>query len=266
MNRVQTPTVWIGAAIAFGTLAGCGGGGGATGQGPKPTPTIIVDGSSTVVRISEAAQNGFKEIDPSVQITVDEHGTGGGFDSYLRNEVDIVDASREAKSEEEKKAKEQGLEWTRFVVGYDGITVVVNSTNDYVKELTVEQLKGLWAPGSRVKTWKDLDPSWPDREIALYSPDNDSGTFDYFTEAIVGKAKSQRDHVQQNSSDNSLCRVWPATRMRSDTSVTRITRPTRTSSGPSPSATVRTRRPSCRARKRSGIRPMSPSLGRFSST
>ena len=109
-----------------------------------------------------------------------------------------------AKPEEERKAKEQGLEWTRFVVGYDGITVVVNSANDFVKELSVEQLKALWAPGSKVKTWKDLDPSWPDREIALYSPDNDSGTFDYFTEAIVGKAKSQRDHVQQNSSDNSL--------------------------------------------------------------
>jgi phosphate transport system substrate-binding protein len=203
MNRVQTSTVRTVAALLLGTFAGCGGGG-AAGPGPKATPTLVVDGSSTVVRISEAAQRGFKAIDPTVQITVDEHGTGGGFANYLKNEVDIVDASREAKPEEERKAKERGLEWTRFVVGYDGITVVVNSANDFIKELSVEQLKALWAPGSKVKTWKDLDPSWPDREIALYSPDNDSGTFDYFTEAIVGKPKSQRDHVQQNSSDNSL--------------------------------------------------------------
>ena len=85
------------------------------------------------------------------------------------------------------------------MVGYDGITVVVNAKNDFVKELSVEQLKAIWAPGSKVKTWKDVDPSWPDREDRAVFPDNDSGTFEFFTEAIVGKAKSQRDDVQQNS-------------------------------------------------------------------
>ncbi len=163
-----------------------------------------MDGSSTVVRISEAAQKAFKSVNPEVTVTVDEHGTGGGFANYMKNEVDIVDASREAKPDEERKAKEQGIDWTRFVVGYDGITLVVNPQNDFVKELSVEQLKAIWSPGSKVKTWKDVDPSWPDRPIVLYSPDNDSGTFEFFTEAIVGKAKSQRDDVQQNSSDNSL--------------------------------------------------------------
>ena len=122
-------------------------------------------------------------------VVVDNHGTGGGFSRYLEGEVDIVDASRAAKPDEESKAKAQGIEWTRFLVGYDGITLVVNPKNDFVKSLTVEQLKAIWAPGSKVKTWKDVDPAWPDRKIILYSPDNDSGTFEFFTEAIVGKAK-----------------------------------------------------------------------------
>ncbi len=90
------------------------------------------------------------------------------------------------------------------MVGYDGITLVVNPKNDFVKSLSVDQLKAIWAPGSKVKTWKDVDPAWPARNIILYSPDNDSGTFEFFTEAIVGKAKSQRDDVQQSSDDNTL--------------------------------------------------------------
>ena len=135
---------------------------------------------------------------------VDNHGTGGGFSKYLQGEVDIVDASRDAKPDEASKAKAQGIEWTRFLVGYDGITVVVNPKNDFVKSLTVDQLKAIWAPDSKVKTWKDVDPSWPDRKILLYSPDHDSGTFEFFTEAIVGKAKAQREDVQASSDDNTL--------------------------------------------------------------
>ena len=120
--------------------------------------------------------------------------------------IDIVDASRTAKPEEEAKAKSQGLDWLRFLVGYDGITVVVNPANDFVKELSVEQLQRLFEPESKVKTWKDLDPSWPDREVKLYSPDDKSGTFEFFTEAIVGKARSQRKDVQASSDDNILVR------------------------------------------------------------
>jgi phosphate transport system substrate-binding protein len=191
--------------------SGCGGddepgaaGPGATGQGSGAAATIIVDGSSTVFRISKAAQEGFASVDPDVTVVVDNHGTGGGFSRYLQGEVDIVDASRNAKDDEESKARAQGIEWTRFFVGNDGITVVVNPGNAFVKSLSVEQLRKLWQPGSTVKTWKDLDPSWPDRKIILYSPDNDSGTFEFFTEAIVGKAKSQREGVQQSSDDNTL--------------------------------------------------------------
>jgi phosphate transport system substrate-binding protein len=169
-----------------------------------PAATIIVDGSSTVFRISKAAQEGFNKVDPTITVVVDNHGTGGGFGRFAQGEVDIVDASRAAKPDEESKAKAAGIEWERFVVGYDGITLVINHENNFIKSLTVDQLKTIWAPGSKVITWKDVDPSWPDRKILFYSPDNDSGTFDFFTEAIVGKTKSQRDDVQQSADDNTL--------------------------------------------------------------
>jgi phosphate transport system substrate-binding protein len=185
----------------LGIAGGCGRDDAAT---LKPAATVIVDGSSTVFRISKAAQEAFLSVDSETTVVVDNHGTGGGFSRYLQGEVDIVDASRAAKTDEESKAKAQGIDWSRFVVGYDGITLVVNPKNDFVKSLTVEQLKSIWAPGSKVKTWKDIDPVWPDRKIILYSPDNDSGTFEFFTEAIVGKAKSQRDDVQPSSDDNTL--------------------------------------------------------------
>jgi phosphate transport system substrate-binding protein len=214
-----------GAALLFLTLAGCGGGGGVEGDPaskpetstststatPAPTPAkselsgeVVVDGSSTVYRISQAAQEDFMATHKGVNVIVDNHGTGGGFSRYIQGEVDIVDASRPAKAEEEAKAKAKGFDWTRFLVGYDGITLVVNPANDWVKSLTVEQLKKIWEPNSKVKTWKDVDPSWPDKSIVLYCPDKDSGTFEFFTEAIVGKAKSQRDDVQASSDDNTL--------------------------------------------------------------
>ncbi len=192
----------IGLIVVAAAVAGCGGGGPAGAL--SPASTIIVDGSSTVYRISMAARDAFRSVDPAVVVVVDYHGTGAGFDRYLEGEVDIIDASRAAKASEESRAKAQGIEWTRFLVGYDGITLVVNRKNDFVKSLTVEQLKALWAPASKISTWKDLDPSWPARKIVLYSPDNDSGTFDFFTEAVVGEAKSQRDDVQQSSDDNIL--------------------------------------------------------------
>jgi phosphate transport system substrate-binding protein len=172
--------------------------------GQQPSGTVIVDGSSTVFRISKAAQEAFDAVNPHVTVVVDNHGTGGGFSRYLEGEVDIVDASRTAKDSEESKAKAQGIEWTRFTVGNDGITLVVNPKNTFVKAMTVEQLKKLWRPGSTVTAWKDLDPTWPDHKIILYSPDNNSGTYEYFIEAVIGDAKSQRDGVQQSSDDNTL--------------------------------------------------------------
>jgi phosphate transport system substrate-binding protein len=217
--RVANLLVW-GTALVGLVVAGCGDGAAPEGQTGPPAGTgsgaatapaesalsgeINVDGSSTVYRISLAAQEDYMASHPKVNVVVNNHGTGGGFSRYLQGEVDIVDASRPAKPDEESKAKAQGLEWAHYLVGYDGITVVVNPANDFIKSLSVAQLKAIWAPNSKVKTWKDVDPSWPDRKIVLYSPDKDSGTFEFFTEAIVGKAKSQRDDIQASSDDNTL--------------------------------------------------------------
>jgi phosphate transport system substrate-binding protein len=208
MNYVRGAAGIVGLLVLLNLAAGCGGpanqSAGGPGPGPKASGTILVDGSSTVFRISKAAQEGFSRVNPGVTVVVDNHGTGGGFGRYNRGEVDIVDASRAAKPDEEAKAKQQGIDWTRFLVGYDGITLVVNPKNNFVKSLTVDQLKAIWEPGSKVKTWKDVDASWPDRKIIFYSPDNDSGTFDFFTEAITGEPKRQRDDVQPSADDNTL--------------------------------------------------------------
>jgi phosphate transport system substrate-binding protein len=188
-------------AILAALATGCAGG---SGTGADSAGEIVIDGSSTVFRISKAAQEAYSGVNPDVTVVVDNHGTGGGFSRYLQGEVDLVDASRAAKPDEEARAKAQGLDWTRFVVGYDGITLVVHPKNDFVKSLTVAQLKAIWEPDSKVQTWKDVDPSWPARKIVLYSPDRDSGTFEFFTEAVMGKGKGQREDVQASSDDNTL--------------------------------------------------------------
>ncbi len=207
--------------IGFGALflagCGCGGGGGegggnsavsssgtggSSGGGAK---TIVVDGSSTVFRISKAAQVGYGKVNPEIEVVVESHGTGGGFGRYMEGEVDIVDASREAKPEETAKATGK-LAWTRYLVGHDGISVLVNPKNDFVSELGLADLKKLWEPDSKIKTWKDLNPAWPDRKITFFSPDKDSGTFEYFTEAVNKKARAQRSDIQASPDDNTLVR------------------------------------------------------------
>lgn len=178
-------------------MSGCGGG--------TQNESIIVDGSSTVFRISKAAQGEFKKTNPEVDVIVESHGTGGGFGRYLAGEVDIVDASREAK-EDEAKGATGDLAWTKHLVAYDGITVVVNPKNTFVNDLTASDLKKIWESGSKVMTWKDIKPEWPDRKINFFSPDKDSGTFEFFTEAINHQSRSQRDGVQISPDDNALVR------------------------------------------------------------
>lgn len=201
LHRISWCGLLIGVSLVAGGCNGSGGGGSGTRGGAKD---VVVDGSSTVFLISQAAQEGYAKVDPSARIIVDNHGTGGGFGRYIEGEVDIVDASREAKPEEEADAKAKGFDWTRFTVGHDGITVVVHPTNSFVKSLTVEQLKALFDVDSKVNTWKDLDPSWPDRKINLYTPDNDSGTYEFFAEAIVGGKAHRSRGVQPSSDDNAL--------------------------------------------------------------
>lgn len=191
----RRPGRWAAALMACLAAAGCG---------TRPDP-VVLDGSSTVFRVSKVAQVWYDRIDPETDVIVESHGTGGGFSRYLAGEADIVNASRAAKPAEEAKAVGDRA-WTRFVVAHDGITVVVNPKNDFVESLTLEQLKAIWEPGSKIRTWRDVDPRWPNRRISLFSPDKDSGTFEFFTEAIVHKARSQRDDIQASPDDNTLVR------------------------------------------------------------
>jgi phosphate transport system substrate-binding protein len=175
-----------------------------TGCGERIAP-VVLDGSSTVYRISKVAQVWYDKVEPETDVIVESHGTGGGFSRYFEGEADIVNASRKAKPAEEKKAVGENA-WSRFIVGHDGITVVVHPENDFVDSLTLDQLKAIWEPGSKIKTWKDVNPAWPARRITMFSPDKDSGTFEFFTEAIVHKARAQRDDVQASPDDNTLVR------------------------------------------------------------
>jgi phosphate transport system substrate-binding protein len=170
----------------------------------KLSGTIKVDGSSTVFPITEAAAEEFQNANPGVQVTVGVSGTGGGFKKFVAGETDISNASRPIKDSEAAAAKEKGIEYLEIPVAYDGLSVVVSKENTWVDKLTVAELKKIWEPNSKVKTWKDVRPEWPAEEIKLYGPGTDSGTFEYFTEAIVGEAKKSRADYTASEDDNVL--------------------------------------------------------------
>ncbi len=176
-----------------------------------PTPsglsgTISVDGSSTVYLITEAMAEEFQKLNPNVRITVGISGTGGGFRKFCSGEIDIVDASRPIKPSELEACRKNGIEFIELKVAFDGLAVVVNPQNDWVDYLTVEELKRMWEPQAQqnVTRWSQVRPGWPDKELHLYGPGVDSGTYDYFTEAIVGKSGSSRGDFQASEDDNVL--------------------------------------------------------------
>ena len=166
--------------------------------------TIKVDGSSTVYPISEAMAEEFRAQNPDVNITIGVSGTGGGFKKFSAGEIDITNASRPIKDEEKEALKKNNIEYVELKIAYDGIAVVVNKNNTWVDSLTVEELKKIWEPGSKVKTWKDVRPEWPAEPIKLYAPGVDSGTFDYFTEAINGEEGAIRQDFTPSEDDNVL--------------------------------------------------------------
>lgn len=170
----------------------------------KLAGAIKVDGSSTVFPITEAVAEEYKKKHPGVNTTVGISGTGGGFKKFTAGETDISDASRPIKADEKKKAEENKIEYIELPVAYDGLSVVVNKQNTWVDKLTVQELKKIWEPGSAVKKWNQVRPDWPDLEIKLYGPGTDSGTFDYFTEAINGKEKASRSDYTPSEDDNVL--------------------------------------------------------------
>ena len=167
-------------------------------------PSIQVDGSSTVYPITEAVAEEFKTEQPDVRVTVGLSGTGGGFKKFVDGEIDICDASRPIKDAEIAACKANGIEYVELEVAFDGLSVVVNPENDWVDCMTVEQLKALWQPESAVQKWSDLNPDWPSEPIKLYGPGTDSGTFEYFTEAIVGEARKSRGDYSPSEDDNML--------------------------------------------------------------
>lgn len=167
---------------------------------------IKIDGSSTVYPITEAIAEDFSAEHPDVKISVAESGTGGGFKKFGRGEIDISDASRPIKSNEDSICKANNIGYEQLVVAYDGIAIVVNSQNDWCKDITVAELKKIWEPEAqgKITKWNQVRAEWPNEEIHLYGPGSQSGTFDYFTEEICGKSKASRGDYTASEDDNVL--------------------------------------------------------------
>jgi phosphate transport system substrate-binding protein len=170
-------------------------------------PVVKVDGSSTVFPITEAMAEQFqKEKKGQVQVTVGISGTGGGFKKFCNGETDISNASRPILKREMEACRSKNISYIELPVAFDALTVVVNPRNNWVKQLTVAELKTMWEPAAqgKIKTWNQVNPAWPNRPLKLFGAGTDSGTFDYFTEAIVGKAKSSRGDYTASEDDNVL--------------------------------------------------------------
>jgi phosphate transport system substrate-binding protein len=168
---------------------------------------VKVDGSSTVYPITEAVAEEFQKAKKnSIKVTVGISGTGGGFKKFCRGETDISNASRPISKKEMEECAKTGVKYYELPVAFDALTVVINPKNDFIKSMTVAELKKIWEPAAqgKVTSWNQVNPAWPDQKIKLYGAGSDSGTFDYFTEATVGKAKSSRGDYTASEDDNVL--------------------------------------------------------------
>ena len=173
---------------------------------------VRIDGSSTVFPISEAVAEDFGAINKSVRVTVGTSGTGGGFKKFCAGETDINNASRTVKASEFEHCKKNKIEFIELPVAVDGRSVVVHPSNNFLSAITFAELKKIWEPGSKAKLWSDVNPKWPKEKITLFGPGPDSGTFDYFTEEVVGKAKACRTDYTASEDDNVLLKGVAASR------------------------------------------------------
>lgn len=199
------PALMLAVIVGLSLHLACTGSGGPAATGEALV--IKIDGSSTVFPITEAVAEEFqKEKRGSVNVTVGISGTGGGFKKFVRGELDVADASRPILTEEMAQAKANGIEYIELPIAFDALTVVVNNQNDWVQSISVDDLKKIWAPEAQGKIthWNQVRPEWPNEKIALFGAGSDSGTFDYFTEAIVGKAKASRGDYTASEDDNVL--------------------------------------------------------------
>ena len=189
-------------------LASCGGTDkdSPTGDSTHLKGEIKIDGSSTVYPITEAVSEDFSKENKDVIVAAAESGTGGGFKKFGRGEIDINDASRPIKPSEDSACKANNISYQELLVAYDGLSIVVNPQNDWCKDITVAELKKIWEPEAqgKIKKWNQVRAGWPDQEIHLFGAGSQSGTFDYFTEAINGKAKACRGDYTASEDDNVL--------------------------------------------------------------
>ncbi|WP_312884573.1 PstS family phosphate ABC transporter substrate-binding protein [Nocardia barduliensis] len=188
------------AAVTTSSLTACGGEDSSSNE--KLSGPVVIDGSSTVEPLSAAAGELFMKAHPDVKVTVSTSGTGGGFKKFCAGETDISNASRPVMDSETHLCGSHGVLFSALQVANDALTVVVNKDNTWAECLTVEQLKKMWEPGSTVKSWNDLDPSFPNEPLTLYGAGTDSGTFDYFTAAINGKEGASRTDYHPSEDDN----------------------------------------------------------------
>ncbi len=172
----------------------------------KASVVIKVDGSSTVYPITEAIAEEFQKTNANVKVTVGIAGTGGGFKKFCAGETDISDASRPIKAVEAEACTAKAIEYIELPIGYDGLAIVVNPENTWLKDITVSELKTLWEPEAQKKItkWNQVNPAWPNEEIHLFGPGTDSGTFDYFTEKVVGTQGKSRGDYTASEDDNVL--------------------------------------------------------------
>lgn len=146
---------------------------------------VKIDGSSTVFPIMEAVSEEFAADFPNVKAPVAQSGTGGGFKKFVVGETDISNASRPIKDEEKQMTVDNGIEYTELAIAYDGLTIIVNKENDWIKDLSTEDLKKMWIEDGKAKKWSDINPEWPNEEIKYYAPTTNHGTYDYFDEVIL---------------------------------------------------------------------------------
>ncbi|MET9871584.1 substrate-binding domain-containing protein, partial [Streptomyces sp. NPDC006386] len=193
LRRAKAPLA-LTAAVMLAASACGGGDAGSSGDGDELSGKVLIDGSSTVAPLTSAASEFYAE-EPGknkVQVTVATSGTGGGFKKFCVGETDISNASRPIKDEEIKTCEENNVKYEQFAVANDGLSVVVSKDNTWAKCLTVEQLKKIWEPGSKVNNWNQVDPKFPNEPLKLFGAGTDSGTFDYFTDAINGEEGASR--------------------------------------------------------------------------
>ncbi len=201
---MRTTTKFLALAATTALTAGLAGAGQVIAQSRA---VVKVDGSSTVFPITEAMAEEFqKSKKGQVQVTVGVSGTGGGFKKFCNGETDISNASRPILRKEMEACNSKNITYVELPVAFDALTVVVNPRNNWVKQMTVAELRTMWEPAAqgKIKTWNQVNPSWPNRPLKLFGAGTDSGTFDYFTEAVNGKSKASRGDFTASEDDNVL--------------------------------------------------------------